>query len=144
MRRHIYNWNIVACDFKQPISLTHSRLSVSHNQCYCRHNTEYPTNGEMRPLFSHLLFMRNITWPWHNLKSNFFSPPAHLCAVTYITEILLHVTLSNQSHSLIHAYRCPITNVIAGTILSILQLEKCGRFSHTNYSWGISHDHDII
>ena len=33
--------------------------------------------------------------------SNFlFSPPAHLCAVTYITEISLHVTLSNQSHSL--------------------------------------------
>ena len=34
---------------------------------------------------------------WSNF---FFSPPAHLCAVTYITEILLHVTLSNQSHSL--------------------------------------------
>ena len=26
--------------------------------------------------------------------SNFFSPPAHLCAVTYITEISLNVTLS--------------------------------------------------
>ena len=27
-------------------------------------------------------------------RSNFFfSPPAHLCAVTYITEILMHVTL---------------------------------------------------
>ena len=34
-------------------------------------------------------------------RSNFFfSPPAHLFAVTYITEISLHVTLSNQSHSL--------------------------------------------
>ena len=34
-------------------------------------------------------------------RSNFFfSPPAHLLAVTYITEISLHVTLSNQSHSL--------------------------------------------
>ena len=33
-------------------------------------------------------------------RSNFFfSPPAHLCAVTYITEISLHVALSNQSHS---------------------------------------------
>ena len=30
----------------------------------------------------------------------FFSPPAHLCAITYITEISLHVTLSYQSHSL--------------------------------------------
>ena len=26
----------------------------------------------------------------------FFSPPGHLCAVTYITEISLHATLSNQ------------------------------------------------
>ena len=26
----------------------------------------------------------------------FFSPPAHLCAVTYITEISLIVTLNNQ------------------------------------------------
>ena len=34
------------------------------------------------------------------LGAHFFSPPAHLCAVTYITEISLHVTLSNQSHSL--------------------------------------------
>ena len=32
--------------------------------------------------------------------SNFFSPPAHLCVVTYMTEISLHLTLSNQSHSL--------------------------------------------
>ena len=34
-------------------------------------------------------------------RSNFFSsPPAHLCAVTCLTEISLHVTLSNQSYSL--------------------------------------------
>ena len=30
---------------------------------------------------------------------NFFNPPAHLCAVTYVTEISMHVTLSSQSHS---------------------------------------------
>ena len=36
-------------------------------------------------------------WCWEpNRRSNFFSPPAYLCAVTYITEILLHLTLSNQ------------------------------------------------
>ena len=29
-------------------------------------------------------------------RSNFFSPPAQLCAVTYMTEILLIVTLNNQ------------------------------------------------
>ena len=31
-------------------------------------------------------------------RYNFFSPPAHLCAVTYMTEISLHVTLNNQSN----------------------------------------------
>ena len=43
-------------------------------------------------------------WRWEpDRRSNvFFSPPAHLCAVTYITEISLPLTLSNQpySHSL--------------------------------------------
>ena len=29
-------------------------------------------------------------------RSNFFSPPPHLCAVTYMTEISLIVTLNNQ------------------------------------------------
>ena len=26
MCRHIYNWNIIACDVKQPFSFTHSQL----------------------------------------------------------------------------------------------------------------------
>ena len=43
-------------------------------------------------------------WRWEpDRRSNFFfSPPAHLCAVTYMTEISLIVTLNNQfTHSLI-------------------------------------------
>ena len=32
-------------------------------------------------------------------RSNFFSPPEHLCAVTYMTEISLIVTLNNQFNS---------------------------------------------
>ena len=41
-------------------------------------------------------------WRWEpDRRSNFFvSPPAHLCAVTYITEILLHVMLNNHSAQL--------------------------------------------
>ena len=37
-------------------------------------------------------------WRWEpDRRSNFFfSPPAHLCAVTYMTEISLIVTLNNQ------------------------------------------------
>ena len=31
MCRHIYNWNIVACDVKQPISLTHLQRSVHYH-----------------------------------------------------------------------------------------------------------------
>ena len=44
-------------------------------------------------------------WRWEpDRRSNFFfSPPAHLCAVTYMTEISLIVTLNNQiTHSLTH------------------------------------------
>ena len=37
-------------------------------------------------------------WRWEpDRRSNFFfNPPAHLCAVTYMTEISLVVTLNNQ------------------------------------------------
>ena len=36
----------------------------------------------------------NVNGVGAQVRSNFFSPPAHLCAVTYITEISLHVPLS--------------------------------------------------
>ena len=36
-------------------------------------------------------------WRWEpDRRSNFFSLPAHLCAVTYMTEISLIVMLNNQ------------------------------------------------
>ena len=40
-------------------------------------------------------------WRWEpDRRSNFFfSPPAHLCAVTYVTEISLIVTLNSQFNS---------------------------------------------
>ena len=43
----------------------------------------------------------NCLWRWEpDRRFNFFfNPHAHLCAVTYITEISLYVTLSNRSHS---------------------------------------------
>ena len=35
MFRHKYNWNIVACDVKQPISLTHSLThSFTHSRTH--------------------------------------------------------------------------------------------------------------
>ena len=39
----------------------------------------------------------SMTWEPDRRSDFLFSPPAHLCAVTYITEISLHVTLNNQS-----------------------------------------------
>ena len=41
-------------------------------------------------------------WRWEpDRRSNFFNPPAHLCAVTYsyMTEISLIVSLNNQFNS---------------------------------------------
>ena len=40
-------------------------------------------------------------WRWEPDRRStfFFSPPAHLCAVTYMTEILLIVTLNNHFNS---------------------------------------------
>ena len=44
-------------------------------------------------------------WRWKpDLRSNFFNPPANLCAVTYITEISFTLTLSIQFHSLTQVY----------------------------------------
>ena len=37
-----------------------------------------------------------MAWEPDRRSNFFFSPPAHLCAVTYMTEILLIVTLNNQ------------------------------------------------
>ena len=44
----------------------------------------------------------SMAWePDRRSNFSFFSPPAHLCAVTCMTEILLIVTLNNQFTSLI-------------------------------------------
>ena len=53
-------------------------------------------------------------WRWEpDRRSNFFfSPPAHLCAVTYVTEISLIVTLNNQFNSTTQPSRPQKTLVI--------------------------------
>ena len=51
-------------------------------------------------------------WRWEpDRRFNFFNPPAHLCAVTYMTEISLNVTLNNQIHITSH----PVSNSTCGT-----------------------------
>ena len=80
MCRHIYDWNIVNCDVKQPIQVKSSRVGARTG------TLKNPTK---------------CLWRWEpDRRSNFFfSPPAHLCAVTYMTEISLIVTLNNQFNS---------------------------------------------
>ena len=52
-------------------------------------------------VLSRFCFPTKCLWRWEpDRRSNFFfSPPAHLCAVTYMTEISLIVTLNNQFNS---------------------------------------------
>ena len=38
----------------------------------------------------------SMAWEPDRRSNSFFSPPAHLCAVTYMTEISLIVTLNNR------------------------------------------------
>ena len=51
-------------------------------------------------------------WRWEpDRRSNFFSPPAHICAVTYITDISLIVTLNNQFTYLpAHHHSAPVVS----------------------------------
>ena len=44
----------------------------------------------------------SMAWEPDRRFNFFFSPPAHICAVTYMTEISLIVTLNNHIHSLTH------------------------------------------
>ena len=41
----------------------------------------------------------SMAWEPDRRSNFFFSPPAHLCAVTYMTEISLIVTLNNKFNS---------------------------------------------
>ena len=52
-------------------------------------------------------------WRWEpDRKSNFFIPPAHLRAVTYMTEISLIVMLNNQFIIIIIIITEDITKII--------------------------------
>ena len=46
-----------------------------------------------------MLFVDILSWEPDRRSNFFFSPPAHLCADTCVTELLLIVTLNNQFNS---------------------------------------------
>ena len=54
MCRHIYYWNIVACDVKQPISLTHAVIIASHWEKFRRPIWDlcYPTQARIQEFSS--------------------------------------------------------------------------------------------
>ena len=49
-----------------------------------------------------------MAWEPDRRLNFFFNPPAHLCAVTYMTEISLNVTLNNHIHSLIWSFTAKV------------------------------------
>ena len=44
-----------------------------------------------------------MAWESDRRFNFFFNPPAHLCAIKYMTEISLNVTLNNHIHPLTHS-----------------------------------------
>ena len=68
----------------------------------------------------------SMAWEPDRRSNFFFSPPAHLCAVTYMTEISLIVTLNNQfTHSLTHEAE------FIDSLLSAGQKRLASRFNFT-------------
>ena len=53
----------------------------------------------------------SMAWEPDRRFNFFFSPPAHLCAVTYMTEISLIVTLNNQFKQAIQVYHATTRGV---------------------------------
>ena len=57
-----------------------------------------------RCLDGHVKEPYEMSMAWEpDRRFNFFNRPAHLCAVTYVTEISLNVTLNNHIHSFTQA-----------------------------------------
>ena len=52
-----------------------------------------------------------MAWEPDRMSNFFFSPPAHLCTVTYMTEISLIVTLNNQFNSTTQLYQVCVFRV---------------------------------
>ena len=75
--------------------------------------------------------------------SNFFSPPAHLCAVTYMTVISLIVTLNNQftihfTYKQVNTSSQELTHnrvMFETQKFGIRQIKEIGLNSRTHASW---------
>ena len=77
----------------------------------------------------------SMAWEPDRRSNFFFNPPAHLCAVTYMTEISLIVTLNSQFHLITQCHRhfAGFSNVPAlhrhGSTLFIRWLRHTAPFS---------------
>ena len=67
----------------------------------------------MRNSFKEFEFIGVLRHMQQYVNYFFFSPPAHPCAVTYMTEISLIVTLNNQFNSTQFSHICDDTDVQA-------------------------------
>ena len=78
-------------------------------------------------------------WRWEpDGRSNFFlNPPAHLCAITYVTEISLPMKLSNRSHSFTQRLTKPMgVDHVFGFNLRWITLNTILRDSSSDPPWG--------
>ena len=94
MCRHIYDWNIVDCDVKQPVHLTYWRVQIVLNQKLCENQMFSTYNISEYISIKHIYCMRDIYTKNVNLKN---------LKVT-IFPIPLYSTIYNAlSHSDYHA-----------------------------------------
>ena len=68
----------------------------------------------------------SMAWEPDRRSDFFFGPPSHLCAVTYMTEISLMVTLNNQ---FTHSFKIPYRPKNSKYVESIFQA-RWNNFSH--------------
>ena len=72
-------------------------------------------------------------WRWEpERRSNFFGPPAHLWAVTYMTEISLIVTLNSQLTSLLLGIIADESDDIHVETTAVEKYRKCRIFRSGN------------
>ena len=78
-------------------------------------------------------------WRWEpDRRSNFFfNPPAHLCAVTYMTEISLIVTLSNQ-YTFTLFKKCIFRKNSAAGRIFLLKKKNCLYYAKPVFYIGVS------
>ena len=120
MFRHMYDWNIVYCDVSEVENVASISKACRKRWLIWAVCRNHRIKGWSR-VGAWTGTLKNPTkclWRWEPDRRSklFFSPPAHLRAVTYMTEISLIVTLNSQFNP---------TQVTNSPHLDMLNLLEC-------------------